>query len=75
MSQNKSWTLFLNVQNNDMIGILYYQYHIAKHMKILESTICFSHMSTAKSQSDPALSVFAALTLNVKYDALYLYST
>lgn len=58
-----------------MIGILYYLYHVAKHVKILVSTICFSRMSTAMLQSDPALSVFAVLTLNVKYDALHLYST
>ena len=69
---NKSWNLFLNVQNNEMTGVLYIS---MKHMKKLHSVTSFSQISVVMLQSDPAVSRFADVTLNGKYDTLHLHST
>lgn len=52
-----------------------YQHDIAKHMKTLHSVISFTGILVTMLQPDPALSDFVALTLNFKYDTLYLQST
>lgn len=43
-------------------------------MKLLHSVTSFSQLSVAMLQSDPAVSEFVDLTLNVTYDPLHLHN-
>lgn len=74
MAQNKNLNLFLNVQNNEMTGVLYINIAFP-HRKVLYSVINISQISIVMLPADPALLNFAALALNVKYNSLHLHST
>ena len=70
---NKSWSLFLNVQNNEMTGVLYISITLPNTWKSYTQLWAF-HKSVIIYLSDPSVSDFAGETLKVKNDILHLHS-